>query len=57
MELVWGEEGDVKIVICAMGVICSSRECIWLPHRATWSMMEFKVEAGEKEGPASLSPV
>ena len=52
-----GEQGDVRIVIRAGSMVCSSGQDIRFPHAFPRSVVQDKVKVGEEQGPASLSPI
>ena len=52
-----GEQGDVRIVIGAGPMVCSSGQGIGLPHASPRSVVQDKVKVSEEQGPASLSPI
>ena len=52
-----GEQGDVRIVIGASSMVCSSGQGIQFPHAFPRLVVQDKVKAGEEQGPASLSPI
>ena len=52
-----GEQGDVRIVIGAGSMVCSSGQGIRFPHAFPRSVVQDKVKAGKEQGPVSLSPI
>ena len=52
-----GEQGDVRIVIGSGSMVRSSGQGIGFPHAFPGSVMQYKVKAGEEQGPAGLSPI
>ena len=53
----WGEQGDVRIVIGAGSMVCSSGQGIRFPHAFPRLVVQDKVKVGEEQGSASLSPI
>src|SRR5260370_28284456 len=47
LKHLWGQQGEVCIVICSPWMVCSPQQCIRPTHLSSWLVGQDKVKPGE----------